>query len=101
MFSQTITIMKKKLKLDHTQKSLGDALGVNDSTHAVKILDCVKSFADSESTKISHLAEMMDASLDYNSILLLAVENVMDKISDADQYSKADNILKRLISLLD
>lgn len=89
----------KKLIFDHTQTHVSDALKVDTGTHAKKIVACIKEFAESDSTKISSLAELMHNNLDYNSILLLAVENVMDKVHSSEQ-SPSIKELKALLDLL-
>lgn len=86
----------KQLNFDHSKNTILEAMGCEKSTNQIskEIADLVEAFMTDESKKSnSHLVEMMHESLDYETILLLAMDSLESKIEKYEALIMLKEIL--------
>lgn len=90
--------MKQSIEFDHQAENFAKAIGVNMTAHelAEKLADIAARFVSERHTKVSLLSEMLHKELPYECILLLATNEVFNRIREID-----DSISGSIIGTLD
>lgn len=81
------------MKFNHNTNSLADALGVEQHKYASQLAAIMTIVANDGLDKTSHISEMMDKCVDYNIILMLATNKLINMMEDfsSDSFNLSDN----------
>ena len=95
--------MNKEIKFNHDSKSLTKALGMRESTEEVAMAITIAVMRWSEdksgSANLSILSEYLHKELPYEALLILATQNVHDKLQESFKGSfKLNEFMKMLES---
>lgn len=81
------------MKFNHNTNSLADALGVEQHKYASQLAAIMTIVANDGLDKTSQISEMMDKCVDYNIILMLATNRLINMMEDfsSDSFNLSDN----------
>jgi hypothetical protein len=69
------------MKFEHDKNSLADALGVEQHKYALQLATIMTIVANDGIEKTSHISEMMHKCVDYNILLMLATNHLIDMVN--------------------
>ena len=72
---------RKEMTFEHDKNSLADALGVEQHKYAVQLATIMTIVANDGMDKTSKISEMMHKCVDYNIILMLATNHLIDMVN--------------------
>jgi len=73
---------RKKMTFKHDTNSLADALGVEQHKYAVQLATIMTILANDGMDRTSKVSEMMHKCVDYNIILMLATNHLINMVND-------------------
>ncbi len=73
------------MKFNHNADSLADALGVDKHMYASQLATILTLFVSDGMDKVSRVSEMMHKCVDYNIILMLATNHLINIASELGQ----------------
>lgn len=81
------------MKFNHKTNSLADALEVEQHKYASQLAAIMTLVASGELEKVSEISEMMHKCVDYNIILMLATNRLINMMEDfsSDTLNLSDN----------
>lgn len=91
--------MESKIKFNHNAEQLTEALGINMTAEQVseKIIQCLVQWRNSkDNTKNSNLAEYLHNEIDYEIILFLATNDLLQQVAKSIELSPIDKIMQML-----
>jgi hypothetical protein len=75
---------KNQMTFNHEANSLGDALGVEKHAYAAQLATILTLLATGEIEKISMASEMMHKCVDYNILLMLATNHLINTAQEIE-----------------
>ena len=81
------------MTFNHNTNSLADALGVEQHKYASQLAAIMTIVANDGVDRTSHISEMMHRCVDYNIILMLATNRIVNMMEDfsSDTFKLSDN----------
>lgn len=81
------------MTFNHETNSLADALGVEQHKYASQLAAIMTLVMSGELEKVSQISEMLDKCVDYNIILMLATNRLINMMEDfsSDTFNLSDN----------
>ena len=81
--------MEKKMQVtfNHTTESLAESLGVEKHKYAAQLATILTLLSSGEMDKVSKVSEMMHKCVDYNILLLLATNHLLNMADNFNQFT--------------
>ena len=78
---------RKKMTFKHDTNSLGESLGVEKHKYAAQLATILTLISNGDIDRVSKVSEMMHKCVDYNILLLLATNHLLNMADNFNQFT--------------